>query len=62
MKRRTVTSLLMWCLRRKLDVLYDWPGLQLAVCNAYLYLELSSNEWSSTKNIMSSKRNDRCVK
>lgn len=39
MERRKETSLLMWCLRRKLDVLYDWLGLKLAVCNAYLRME-----------------------
>ena len=38
MERRKETSFQRWCFRRKLDVLYYWSGLQLAVFNAYLYI------------------------
>jgi hypothetical protein len=38
MERRKETNFQRWCFRRKLDVLYYWSGLQLAVFNAYLYI------------------------
>ena len=38
MERRKETSFQRWCLRRKLDVLYYWSGLQLAIFDAYLYI------------------------